>query len=276
LCQKSKYKKYADKTRRSYKEWLNPFLIYCYNHSFDVETAEAGEAYIKTLVEKRRDLTYVNNVRLLLQKLFNYILPELTSRDLSDDIRCDTELILTNERLNKIIFWAEDHIDSHFELSAYILLIHYTAARPNEVHSLTVGKVKELLAMNETKIIGKGAITRTILTPATDLHEKILSSICARFVHDDSKLFTYHLRHLGRKFQNLQKNVLLLTAPYPGPHSLRRAAGRVIYEQSDIFMAMYRLGHKVPSTTHKYLRCNRESVKNLITLCENNRFRSKT
>jgi integrase len=275
LIQKSKYGKLASKTIKSYREWINPYLLFCFTESLSIEHEQSAKKYIQTLVDKERDLTYVNNVRLLLQKMFRHSLKELTNRDLSDEIRSDRELMFTVDKLNKIAFWCEDNIDQQFELCAYILLIYYTAARPMEVHSLTVGQVKELLAHNETKIIGKGHVSRYILTPSTPLHEKILQSICYRFVDDSSKIFTYHPRHLARKFQTLQKNVLLLPPPFPGPHALRRASGRQVYESSDIFFAMQRLGHKNPSTTHRYLRCNRDSVKTLISKSEEMRLVSR-
>ncbi len=103
----SKYESLSKKTLSSYREWLNPFLNFACERLKVLELKETGEEYIKELINKNRDLTYVNNIKRILEKLFSYKLPSVTSRDTSDDIRTNEELVLQDDRLMKIIKWAE-------------------------------------------------------------------------------------------------------------------------------------------------------------------------
>src|SRR6266436_9705864 len=87
----SKYGVLSARTQSSYKEWLNPFLSYCCQNTKIIESRETGEEYINELITKQRDLTYVNNIKRILEKLFKYKLQRITSRDLNDDIRSHEE-----------------------------------------------------------------------------------------------------------------------------------------------------------------------------------------
>lgn len=272
----SKFGTLSERTKTSYKEWINPFLTFCCERSMVIEAKETGEEYICELVAKHRDLTYVNNIKRILEKLFGYKLQQVTSRELSDDIRSNEELILQDDRVLTIINWAEANIETYFEISFFILLMYYTAARPNEVKNLTGKNIRDLLNRGETRIIGKGGRPRYILSASTPIHTEVYQTALRRAdCRDDQPMLKYTLRHLRRKFKELQERVLKFSWPYPAPHSLRRASGRAIYPTSDMFVTMERLGHKSMTTTQSYLRCNRETVKLKLNLIEQERYNNK-
>jgi len=154
--------------------------------------------------------------------------------------------------------------------------MYYTAARPNEVRSLTGRNIRELMTRGETRIIGKGGKPRYIVSASTPIHTKVYQTALSRCRnHEEEQVLKYTLRHLRRKFKELQERVLMFSWPYPAPHSLRRASGRAIYPTSDMFVTMERLGHKSISTTQSYLRCNRETVKLKLNLIEQERYDNK-
>jgi site-specific recombinase XerD len=275
LEERSKFGKLAAKTKQSYKEWLNPFLYYCCQHYLPIEDKSAAESYINLLIGKQRDLTYVRNLKRLLENIFNYKLKSVTCRDLCDEIRTDEELVLGQKKLLLIIDWAETNIDKHYELCIFILLIFYTAARPSEVLSLTMRHIYELRFKSETSIVGKGQKKRVIVTASTSMHNRIYDCILKRCIDKERKILTFSLRYLRQKFKHLQEKELLFDGPYPSPHSLRRASGRCLLPETDLFVIMDRLGHTNLSTTQRYLRCNRESLKTAATNAELKRLALK-
>jgi site-specific recombinase XerD len=253
----------APKSLQSYKEWLRPFTTFTVALNYDLNDRVTVVKYLNSLVEKNRDLTYVLNVRLLLQKIFQFDpkIPKISKKLLRDEIRTNAERIMSDSRLNRIMEYVKTNKSSesgeYDEISDYILIMYCTGLRPSEVLMLTAANLQELELNGKTNIKGKGSKIRPVFSP-NKLSNKIFYSNLrsrANVFGPKSKIFHYSARHYRRLFRDLQKDTLLMHPPYQAPHSIRRAAARLIYttNNKDLTVVKRFLGHSNIKTTELYL-----------------------
>ncbi len=137
---------------------------------------------------------------------------------------------------------------------------------------MTFKNIKELYTNRRTKVIGKGGRLRVVYTALNPIQLKVYETIIDRVHRDEEVVLNYTIRHLRRKFKELQEKVLLFNWPFPAPHALRRASGRAMFPTTDIYHTMARLGHKNPKTTHTYLKCHDDSILQKLDFIEQQRY----
>jgi site-specific recombinase XerD len=263
LNEMSDKKPLAPKSLQSYREWLRPFVTFTVTYEFVINDADTCKNYLSSLIEKNRDLTYVLNVRLLLQKIFRFEpkLPKISKKLLRDDIRTNSERIMSDNRLNRILTYAKVNKSSESgnfdEISDYVLVMYCTGLRPSEVLLLTASNLQELELTGKTTVKGKGSKVRFVFSPNKPSNKIFYNSLRARanIFGPKSKIFQYSARHYRRLFRDLQKDTLLMDPPFQAPHSIRRAAARLIYNTNnkDLTVVKRFLGHSNIKTTELYL-----------------------
>jgi site-specific recombinase XerD len=253
----------ADKTVQSYKEWLSPFVSFCVAFKLILEDRNSCIKYITTLIEKKRDRTYVLNVRLLLQKVFSFFpkLPTIRAKLLREAIRGVSERVMSKPRIKAILAYVRSNrscsAGSFQEIADFIQLMYNTGLRPNEVLSLTPKHIQELEMSGKTTIIGKGSKERVVFGSNTANNREFYHCVRTRAnVYGlTGTIFNLSQRTYRRQFHDLQKDILLLPAPFHALHSIRRAAALRVYESNnkDIGTVKRFLGHSSFKTTELYL-----------------------
>jgi integrase len=264
----SKKPSLCDKTIKSYTEWWRPYVKFCRLLSFSPSVRDAAIQYLDWMVSKRLHFGYASNVRNKMQRVYGFIppLPKMSKYVLKDDVRTNTERILSSYKLERIRKWAEgtqNNIRGDTQLAELILFMLYTFIRPFEALSLTSENVRQLMNDGKTVLLGKGPRLRTVFSPTTndtkDFYATVLSR--ARYLPADKPILQYSDRHFRRLFKILQKQVLSLPPPYPMLHSLRRGSARALWEKTrDIFAVKECLGHKILKSTYTYLEISEDDL----------------
>lgn len=261
----SNKKPFSPKTRKSYTEWLRPFVRFAViSDCKNIASADVANSYLKSKLKGSVTYGYLNSVRTLLHKLFQYPEPlDPVDRKMYAYVKNSDKFIGQN-RLKSIVSWAEDNYGRGDPLAIFILIMTYTGVRPAEARSLTAKDAKMLADNCRVDIHGKNGF-RTINCSEDN---RVFFRQIAAFADSRGSVEIlgdiYGEKHFRTLFHNLQEFELKFTAPFYSPHCLRRAVACQVHRKFGMGAAKKILGHRRSQTTQRYIGIANEDLSSIL------------